>query len=204
MAVALDIPYYVLNLQEEFHQAVVDDFVAEYSAGRTPNPCARCNEFIKFRAFLDRADELGCDLIATGHYARIEQDENGWHLRRGDDVRKDQSYVLGMLRQRELSRTLLPIGEMEKPEVRRIAAELGFGVAAKPDSQEICFVEDGDYARFVTTRAPQMAVAGAIVDENGQPFGRAQRFGALHRRAAQRFGHRRAESAFRDANRRGK
>jgi len=167
----LDIPYYVLNLQEEFHQAVVDDFVSEYSRGRTPNPCARCNEFIKFRAFLDRADELDCELIATGHYARIEQDESGFHLRRGQDVRKDQSYVLGMLTQRELSRTLLPIGHLEKPETRRIAEELGFCVAAKPDSQEICFVEDGDYARFVTDRAPQMALAGPIVDESGRQIG---------------------------------
>lgn len=167
----LDIPYYVLNLQEEFHQAVVDDFVSEYSRGRTPNPCARCNEFIKFRAFLDRADELDCDLIATGHYARIEQDENGFHLRRGQDARKDQSYVLGMLTQRELSRTLLPIGHLEKTETRRIAEELGFCVAAKPDSQEICFVEDGDYARFVIERAPQMAAAGPIVDESGQQLG---------------------------------
>ncbi|MDF2439418.1 MAG: tRNA-uridine 2-sulfurtransferase [Abditibacteriota bacterium] len=175
VAAQLDIPYYVLNMQEEFHQAVVDDFVAEYARGRTPNPCARCNEFIKFRAFLDRADELGCHLIATGHYARIEREErNGqstFHLRRGTDVRKDQSYVLGMLRQRELSRTLLPIGHLEKEETRRIATELGFCVAAKPDSQEICFVEDGDYARFVIERAPEMATSGPILDESGKKLG---------------------------------
>ena len=171
VAAALDIPYYVLNLQEEFNEKVVDDFVAEYSRGRTPNPCARCNQHIKFRAFLDRADELGCDLIATGHYARIEEDGDGWHLRRGDDNRKDQSYVLGMLTQAELSRTLLPIGHLEKSETRRIAAELGMGVAAKPDSQEICFVEDGDYARFVINRAPVLAAPGPILNGEGEPLG---------------------------------
>ncbi len=171
----LGVPYYVLNLQEEFHQAVVDDFVAEYARGRTPNPCARCNEFIKFKSFLDRADELDCDFIATGHYAQIEQidDARGsrFALRRGADHRKDQSYVLGMLTQRELSRTLLPIGHMEKTETRQRAAELGFCVAAKPDSQEICFVEDGDYARFVIERAPEMALAGPILDESGHKIG---------------------------------
>jgi tRNA-specific 2-thiouridylase len=175
----LDIPYYVMNLQEEFHQAVVDDFVAEYTAGRTPNPCARCNEFIKFRAFLQRADELGCDYIATGHYARIEHEvlpDGGIraHLRRGLDVRKDQSYVLGMLTQTELQRVLLPIGDMEKSETRARAGELGMAVANKPDSQEICFVEDNDYARFVIERAPQMAEAGPIVDEDGKELGRHQ------------------------------
>ena len=171
----LNLPYYVLNLQEEFHQAVVDDFVAEYARGRTPNPCARCNEFIKFKSFLDRADELDCDFIATGHYAQIEKvgDARGerFALRRGTDHKKDQSYVLGMLTQRELSRTLLPIGHMEKSETRQRAADLGFCVAAKPDSQEICFVEDGDYARFVIERAPQMAQIGPIYDKSGQKIG---------------------------------
>jgi tRNA-uridine 2-sulfurtransferase len=171
----LGVPYYVLNLQDEFHQAVVDDFVAEYARGRTPNPCARCNEFIKFKSFLDRADELDCDFIATGHYARVEEvdDARGqrFALKRGFDHKKDQSYVLGMLTQRELSRTLLPIGHMEKEETRRIAAELGFCVAAKPDSQEICFVEDGDYARFVIERAPELAAAGPIFDTSGKQLG---------------------------------
>ena len=120
----LDIPYYVLNLQDEFNERVVDNFVAEYAAGRTPNPCARCNEFIKFRAFIERADELDCAFIATGHYARLEkgEDDGRAHLRRGLDARKDQSYVLGMLTQSELQRVLLPIGAMEKPLVRERAA----------------------------------------------------------------------------------
>jgi tRNA-specific 2-thiouridylase len=168
----LDIPYYVLNLQDEFHERVVDNFVAQYTDGKTPNPCARCNEFIKFRAFLERADELDCDFIATGHYARIERDADGTtHLRRGADTRKDQSYVLGMLTQHELRRVLLPIGDMEKPLVRERAAQLGMAVATKPDSQEICFVEDGDYAKFVIDRAPQMALPGPIFDENGTKVG---------------------------------
>ena len=172
VAHSLDIPYYVLNLQDEFHERVVDNFVAEYAAGKTPNPCARCNEFIKFRAFIERADELGCDFIATGHYAQIERDADGTtHLRRGLDTRKDQSYVLGMLTQKELRRVLLPIGDMEKPLVRERAAQLGMSVATKPDSQEICFVEDGDYAKFVIDRAPQMAIPGPIFDENGVQVG---------------------------------
>ena len=183
----LDIPYYVLNLQDEFNERVVDNFVSEYAAGRTPNPCARCNEFIKFRAFIERADELDCQFIATGHYARLERDPDGTaHLRRGLDVRKDQSYVLGMLTQAELRRVLLPIGSMEKPVVRERAGELGMGVANKPDSQEICFVEDGDYAKFVINRAPQMATPGAILDENGAKLG--EHRGLAHYTVGQRKG----------------
>ncbi|BCM91286.1 tRNA-specific 2-thiouridylase MnmA [Abditibacteriota bacterium] len=183
----LDIPYYVLNLQDEFHARVVDNFVATYAAGETPNPCARCNEWIKFRAFLERADELDCDFIATGHYARIECDEDGTtHLLRGFDTRKDQSYVLGMLTQHELRRVLLPIGGIEKTETRQIAAKLGMAVATKPDSQEICFVDDGDYARFVIERAPQMAIAGPIVDNNGIKLG--EHHGLAHYTVGQRKG----------------
>ena len=183
----LDIPYYVLNLQDEFNERVVDNFVAEYAAGRTPNPCARCNEFIKFRAFIERADELDCQYIATGHYARLERDDDGTaHLRRGLDVRKDQSYVLGMLTQAELQRVLLPIGSMEKPIVRERAGELGMGVANKPDSQEICFVEDGDYAKFVINRAPNMATPGPILDENGAKLG--EHRGLAHYTVGQRKG----------------
>ena len=183
----LDIPYYVLNLQDEFNERVVDNFVAEYVAGRTPNPCARCNEFIKFRAFIERADELDCAFIATGHYARLERDDDGRaHLRRGLDNRKDQSYVLGMLTQNELRRVLLPIGSMEKPVVRERAGALGMGVANKPDSQEICFVEDGDYARFVVNRAPQMATPGPILNARGEQLG--EHRGLAHYTVGQRKG----------------
>jgi tRNA-specific 2-thiouridylase len=183
----LDIPYYVLNLQDEFMSRVVDTFVETYAAGETPNPCARCNEWIKFRAFLERADELDCDFISTGHYARIERDEDGTaHLLRGFDSRKDQSYVLGMLTQRELRRVLLPIGGIEKTETRQIAAKLGMAVASKPDSQEICFVEDGDYAKFVISRAPQMAQPGPILDQSGVRLG--QHHGLAHYTVGQRKG----------------
>lgn len=183
----LDIPYYVLNLQDEFMARVVDTFVETYAAGETPNPCARCNEWIKFRAFLERADELDCDYISTGHYARIERDADGTaHLLRGFDGRKDQSYVLGMLTQRELRRVLLPIGGIEKSETRQIAAKLGMGVASKPDSQEICFVEDGDYAKFVIARAPQMALPGPIFDTNGARVG--EHRGLAHYTVGQRKG----------------
>jgi tRNA-specific 2-thiouridylase len=167
----LDIPYYVLNMQDEFNKAVVDNFVAEYARGRTPNPCARCNAFIKFNAFYERAEELDCDLIATGHYARRVEENGRFYLRRGLDARKDQSYVLGMLGQDELRRTLFPIGQLEKEAVRRMATELGFCVAAKPDSQEICFVEDGDYARFVIDRVPRLAMSGPIINERGEKLG---------------------------------
>jgi tRNA-specific 2-thiouridylase len=186
VAANLDIPYYVLNMQEEFSRAVVDDFVSEYSAGRTPNPCARCNQFIKFHAFIERADELGCEFIATGHYARIVEEDGIFQLRRGEDHKKDQSYVLGMLGQRELARTLLPIGHLDKTETRRLAGELGMCVAAKPDSQEICFVEDGDHAKFVAERNPALAVAGAIVNENGQKVG--EHRGLAHYTVGQRKG----------------
>ena len=186
VAAQLNIPYYVLNMQEEFNAAVVDNFVAEYARGRTPNPCARCNEFIKFHAFLERADELGCELIATGHYAQCVWENERFHLRRGLDHKKDQSYVLGMLRQAELARSLFPIGHLEKEETRRLATELGFCVANKPDSQEICFVEDGDYARFVTERAPELAVAGPILDAMGQQLGEHQ--GLAHYTVGQRKG----------------
>lgn len=184
----LGIPYYVMNLQREFEAAVVDDFVSEYAKGRTPNPCARCNEFIKFHTFLERAKELDCELIATGHYARIEQDADTgtFVLRRGLDGRKDQSYVLGMLTQAELARTLLPIGGMEKTETRRLAAEFGFCVAAKPDSQEICFVEDGNYAKFVEERVPELAVAGPILDQQGKQLG--EHKGLAHYTVGQRKG----------------
>jgi tRNA-specific 2-thiouridylase len=166
----------------------VDDFVSEYAKGRTPNPCARCNEFIKFHTFLERATELDCEYIATGHYAQIEKsaDKSTFILKRGLDQKKDQSYVLGMLTQAELARVLLPIGGMEKTETRRLAEEFGFCVARKPDSQEICFVEDGDYAKFVESRVPELAVAGPILDQDGKHLG--EHKGLAHYTIGQRKG----------------
>jgi tRNA-uridine 2-sulfurtransferase len=160
------IRHYVLNFEREFKETVVDNFVAEYEAGRTPNPCVRCNEHIKYRALLDRLPTLDADFIATGHYARVSHESGGpSRLFRAADASKDQSYVLYMLKQEQLSRLLLPIGGLTKDEVRERARGLGLDVAAKPDSVEICFVPGNDYRAFVSTRiAPK---PGDVVDEHG-------------------------------------
>ena len=174
-AQALDIPHYVLNLEREFQRRVVDYFVGEYARGRTPNPCLACNEHVKFRALLERAVALEADYLATGHYARIGR-ANGHaggdgrlRLLRAADPEKDQSYVLYTLGQAELSRLLFPVGEYPKPEVRRLAAQMGLPVCDKPDSAEICFVPGGDYRSFVAERVKSRA--GAIVDTAGNRVG---------------------------------
>lgn len=168
----LGIRHYVLNFEEEFRRFVVDPFVAEYAAGRTPNPCIRCNEHIKFRVLLERAEALGADYLATGHYARVVHGKEGepHRLLRGRDTAKDQSYVLYMLGQRELARLLLPIGEYTKAEVRAQARRLGLDVADKPDSVEICFVPGNDYRRFVAERVELRP--GPIVEGDGRVVGR--------------------------------
>ena len=185
VANTLDIPHYVLNFQEIFQSKVIDNFVAEYKDGRTPNPCIRCNEHIKFKALLDKADELGADFIATGHYARIKskiqnpkskenpksQIQNQYSLLKGKDATKDQSYVLYMLNQENLPRILFPLGDLTKVEVRRMAADMGLKVADKPDSQEICFVPDNDYARFLEKFIPKAVKPGRIVDKRGKVYG---------------------------------
>ncbi len=162
VAQALDIPHYVLNFERPFRTHVVDYFVAEYARGRTPNPCLACNEHIKYRALLDRALALGADFLATGHYARVAHGPDRHRLLRAIDGRKDQSYVLYTLGQAELARLLLPIGELTKEEVRRIAARLRLPVADKPDSEEICFVPGNDYRAFLAERLPPRP--GTIVD----------------------------------------
>ncbi|MBX5465647.1 MAG: tRNA 2-thiouridine(34) synthase MnmA, partial [Clostridia bacterium] len=173
VAELLGIPYYVLNLQEAFRRAVIDDFVREYARGRTPNPCIVCNREIKFAALLERARELGAEYVASGHYARAGWDagRGRWVLRRGRDARKDQSYVLYPLEQEQLAHVLFPLGGMEKAETRRLAAELGLPVAAKPESQEICFVRDGDYAAFLEGEIPDRFRPGPIVDRRGRLLG---------------------------------
>jgi tRNA-uridine 2-sulfurtransferase len=163
----------VVDMSDTFERTVLADFYAEHEAGRTPNPCARCNEHIKFGAFLARADELGIDFVATGHYVRTSRAQDGrWHLLRGLDANKDQSYMLHTLGQRELARSLFPVGGLSKASTRRHAQRLGLPVADKPDSQEVCFVAGADHAAFLEEHAPGLVRRGEIVDPDGVVLGR--------------------------------
>lgn len=173
VAEILGIPYYVFNFQGKFSETVIDYFIREYARGRTPNPCIACNRYVKFSAFLHRARQLGCDYIATGHYARVARDpETGrWLLGKARDSWKDQTYVLYNMTQEALSRTLFPLGDWLKSEVRKKAAELGLPVHDKPDSQEICFVYTGDYKDFLRERCPEALVPGPIVTTRGEVIG---------------------------------
>jgi tRNA-uridine 2-sulfurtransferase len=162
-------PFEVVDLSAEFEERIVVDYVADYAAGRTPNPCVRCNERIKFGAFLERADALGVDLVATGHYVRTERAADGsWRLFRGLDADKDQSYVLAGLTQNQLARSRFPVGGMAKHETRAHARRLRLPVAAKADSQDLCFVPPGGGAGFVEERAPELVRAGEVVDPTGR------------------------------------
>lgn len=170
VAERMDFPFYVVDLRADFGARVIDNFVAEYLDGRTPNPCVMCNREIKFDRLWERAAAIGADYIATGHYARIERDSRGrFHLMRANDRAKDQSYFLFALGQAQLARTLFPLGEMTKAEVRERARALALENAGKAESQEICFVPDGDYAGFVERAAgAKRPRAGAIVDGHGR------------------------------------
>jgi tRNA-specific 2-thiouridylase len=165
----LGIPFYVWDLSDRFTEDVVEDFVAEYAAGRTPNPCVRCNEKIKFAAVLERGIALGFDAVCTGHYARLIRDDDGVQLHRAVDEAKDQSYVLGVLDQQQLQRSYFPLGGSVKADVRAEAERRGLAVADKPDSHDICFIADGDTAGFLEKRLG--AKPGAIVDTDGQRVG---------------------------------
>src|SRR5438874_3826141 len=169
VAAALDIPHYIVNFERQFHEHVVSNFVREYTAGRTPLPCAHCNSDLKFATLLERARGFGADAVATGHYARTGCDPaSGRHwLRRGTDAAKDQSYFLFSLTQDQLARAVFPVGDRAKDSVRDYARARHLPVADKPDSQEICFVPDHDYAGFVSRQRPDAAAhaSGVIVDE---------------------------------------
>lgn len=169
----LRIPYYVMNFQDCFARSVIENFVEEYRRGRTPNPCVRCNQFVKFSALLRRARALGADYIATGHYVRKDFDSatGRYLLRKGADPQKDQSYVLYVLTQEQLAASLFPLGGISKDETRRRAAALGLTVATRPDSQEICFVPGRHYGEFLREHDPTMATPGPIVDRGGRVLG---------------------------------
>ena len=169
----LDIPYYVMNFKQEFKCNVVDYFVEEYLQGRTPNPCIACNRYVKWESLLKRSLEIGADYIATGHYARIDKLPNGrFAIRNSVTAAKDQTYALYNLTQDQLSRTLMPVGEYTKEEIRKIAQEAGLPVAHKPDSQDVCFVPDGDYAGFIESVAgDRVPGQGNFVTTDGKILG---------------------------------
>ncbi len=184
----LGIPHYTFDFREIFKEEVIENFVSEYRRGRTPNPCIRCNQFVKFKALLHRAMAIGADYIATGHYARIEVDETSgrYILKKGLDKSKDQSYVLYILTQDQLAHTIFPLGEITKEETRKKAAELGLTVAQKPESQEICFVPDKNYPKFVNEYVPGAERPGPIYDKQGNVLGTHR--GIIHYTIGQRKG----------------
>lgn len=176
-AVQHGFPHYILDIRDEFGDFVIENFVEEYLAGRTPNPCVMCNTHIKWRALLKRADALGCDYIATGHYANIHKHENGrYYISRGLDENKDQSYVLWGLQQDLLSRTLLPLGTYQKTQIRQMAMDYGYPeLAKKSESYEICFVPDNDYRGFLKRRVEGLetkVAGGNFVDKHGNILGK--------------------------------
>ena len=171
VALANGMPYYVLNFKEGFNECVIKRFVEAYENGRTPNPCIDCNRFMKFDRLFNKARELGCDYVVTGHYARIEKIGDKYVLKKGQDETKDQSYVLYSMTQERLAHTLFPIGDLKKSEVREIAEANSFINANKPDSQDICFVPDGDYGKFLKKHTGTNYKTGDFIDKDGQILG---------------------------------
>lgn len=187
VAEELEIPYYVMNFKKEFNEHVIQYFIDEYTNGRTPNPCIACNRYVKWESLLRRSLGIGADYIATGHYARIEQLDNGrYALKKSATQAKDQTYALYNLTQYQLAHTLMPVGEYTKDEIRKIAANISLKIANKPDSQEICFVEDNDYAGFIEKETNKKMEPGNFVDINGNVLGRHK--GIIHYTIGQRKG----------------
>lgn len=188
VAQVLDIPYYVMNFKKEFKQAVMDYFVAEYLRGRTPNPCIACNRYVKWESLLQRSLEIGADYIATGHYAQIERLKNGrYTVCMSKTAAKDQTYALYNLTQQQLAHTLMPVGAYTKEEIRQIAEEKALPIAKKPDSQEICFIPDNDYAGFIDREAgDRVPPSGNFVTADGKILGKHQ--GITHYTIGQRKG----------------
>lgn len=184
----LDIPYYVMNFKAEFKKNVIDYFLNEYQNGRTPNPCIACNRYVKWESLLQKSLQIGAEFIATGHYARIVKykDTKRYTLKMSKTIQKDQTYALYNLTQYQLEHTLMPVGDYTKDEVRKLALEIGLEVANKPDSQEICFVPDNDYAKFIENSTNQKLEEGNFVDINGNILGRHK--GIIHYTIGQRKG----------------
>lgn len=183
----LGIPYYVMDFRKEFKEKVIDYFLSEYANGRTPNPCIACNRYVKWETLLNRSMEIGADYIATGHYARIDRLPNGrFAVKTSVTAKKDQTYALYNLTQEQLSRTLMPVGEYTKEEIRQIAKDVGLMVADKPDSQDICFVPDNDYAGFIERSGTISSGCGNFVDTDGNVLGSHK--GIYHYTVGQRKG----------------
>lgn len=172
-AAQLGFPHRTLDMRREFQSRVIDSFAVEYERGRTPNPCVECNRAVKFGALLEKVEELGCSQLATGHYARLDYDAGvgRWLLKKAAHPEKDQSYVLAMLTQEQLARALFPLGGLSKEEVRAIAAEAGLGNAHRKDSQDICFIPDGDYAAFIRRHTGKDYPPGPFLGEDGKLLG---------------------------------
>ena len=187
VADAIGIPYYVMNFKQDFKERVIDYFVREYENARTPNPCIACNRYVKWESLLQRSMEIGADYIATGHYARVKKLDNGrYTVQKSVTAAKDQTYALYNLTQFQLAHTLMPVGAYEKPQIRKIAEEANLLVAHKPDSQDICFVSDGNYVKFMEEETGRKSKPGNFVDEDGMVLGKHE--GIWHYTIGQRKG----------------